>query len=166
MSTAGPWLTAAGLWQKEGKKATDSKNSETSAAPATSLVRTSPHHCPFKVGSPNTNSPLPITKVLALGSPSAASRSERDYPQHQVRTATALCSHPAAGPSREARGVHEDHFGARGASEAQLQSGLPGQEDSSHRSRTAGCVGGKRSWQLPSVSHPHVMWMGSKTSCS
>lgn len=157
-------MTADGLWQKEGKKATKSKDPETSAAPAASLVRTSPHHRPFKVEPPNTSSPLHITKVLSLGSPSAASCSEQDYPQHQVRAATALPGHPAAGPGHEARGVHEDHFGAIGA--AQLQSGLPGQKDSSHRSCTAGSRGGKRRWQLPSVSHPHVMWRGSRTVCS
>lgn len=112
MSTAGPQPPVDCSWSlaEGGKKATDSKDPETSAAPAASLVRTSPHHRAFKVGSPNTNSPLPITKVLALGSPSAASRSEQDYPRHQVRAATALPSHPAAGPSHEARGVHEDRF--------------------------------------------------------
>lgn len=39
--------------------------------------------------------------------------------------------------------MHEDHFGTRGASEAQLQSGLLRQEDSSHRSSAAGSRGGK-----------------------
>lgn len=121
-------MTADGLWQKEGKKATKSKDPETSAAPAASLVRTSPHHRPFKVGPPNTSSPLHITKVLSLGSPSAASCSEQDYPQHQVRAATALPGHPAAGPSHEARGVHEDHFGARGAAQLAEWSPRAGQQ--------------------------------------
>lgn len=42
-----PQLTATGIWQKEGQKATDSKDPETSAAPEASLVTISPQHHPF-----------------------------------------------------------------------------------------------------------------------
>lgn len=46
-SITGPQLTATGIWQKEGQKATDSKDPESSTAPEASLETLSPQHHPF-----------------------------------------------------------------------------------------------------------------------
>lgn len=49
--------------------------------------------------------------------------------------------------------MHEDHFGARGASEAQLQSGVPGQKKAATGAAPLGPRVGKEAGSLPSSCH-------------
>lgn len=117
-----PQLTAAGLWQKKWKKATNSHYTETLQLLWQELAHTM------------TFLKQDIQHQLYFSYHKSAGPW---HPQHQVRAATVFPKHLGAGPSCEVRGVHKDHFGARGASEAQ-QSGLPEQGDSSHRSHITG----------------------------
>ncbi|EOB03237.1 hypothetical protein Anapl_10777 [Anas platyrhynchos] len=103
------------------------------------------------------NPPSRITEVLALGSPSATSCIEQDYPQHQVKVAAALASHKLQGQVvRQERAVR---IALESAAELSPRAG--GQQSREPRC----CVWGWEKKPAAAFTLPSSCRRGSKTGC-